>query len=55
LEFSSVKTYDDFTIYYDHRRRPPIEFLDQLFQGGWILSHIAIRERDLVMRKKLFR
>jgi hypothetical protein len=55
LEFSTVKTYDDFTIYYDHGRRPPTEFLDQFRHGSWVLSHISIRERNLVMRKKLFR
>jgi hypothetical protein len=55
LEFSSVKTYDDFTIYYDHGSRSATNLLDQFVHRTWVLGYISIREWDLVMRKKLFR
>jgi hypothetical protein len=55
LEFSSVKTYDDFIIYYDHGSRSATNLLDQFLHGRRVLGHISIREWDVVMRKKLFR
>ena len=55
LEFSSVKTHDDFAIHYNDRGRSATDLLDQFFHGISVLSHIPVRKRDLVMRKKLFR